>query len=39
MIPLTAEDLRDKYDTDVEDLVYFFAAYVDFVEGLRNAKN
>ena len=39
MIPVTSEDLRDKYDTDVEDLVYFFAAYADFIEGVRNSKN
>lgn len=36
---LTAEDLAGKYRMNMESLVIFFGAYVDFVEAVQNLKN
>jgi hypothetical protein len=38
-IKVTAEDLRDVYRLDLEDMVVFFAAYMDFITEINNAKN
>lgn len=38
-VTVTAEDLRDKYHMDFEDLTIFFSAYLDFVNEIQNAKN
>jgi hypothetical protein len=38
-IQVTAEDLRDVYHLDLEDLVIFFSAYMDFITEVSNAKN
>lgn len=39
LIPITAEDLRGKYDISIEDLVYFFSTYTDFLDSIRSQKN
>ena len=36
---VTAEDLRDKYGMDLEDMIIFFSAYLDFINEIQNAKN
>lgn len=38
-IPVTAEDLRDVYHLDLEDLVVFFSTYMDFITEVSAAKN
>ena len=38
-IRVTAEQLRDDYNINLEDLVIFFSAYIDFVEEISRAKN
>jgi hypothetical protein len=38
-ITVTAEELRDKYRVTFGDLVVIFAAYLDFIKELNNAKN
>ena len=38
-ITVTAEELRDKYRLTFGDLVVIFAAYLDFIKELNNAKN
>lgn len=38
-IRVTAEQLRDEFNLDLEDLVIFFSAYIDFVEEISRAKN
>lgn len=38
-ITVTAEELRDKYRLRFGDLVVIFAAYLDFVKEINNAKN
>lgn len=38
-ITVTAEDLRDKYHMDFEDLTIFFGVYLDFIGDIQNAKN
>lgn len=38
-IKVTAEDLRDRYKMDLEDLIIFFSAYLDFIGEMQNAKN
>ena len=38
-IPVTAEDLRDRYRVTFGDLVIIFAAYLDFIKEMSNAKN
>lgn len=38
-IDVTAEDLRDKYRLTFGDLVVIFAAYLDFIKEINNAKN
>lgn len=39
MLKITPEDLRKTYRIDVEDLVDFFHGYVNFIQGIENAKN
>ena len=38
-ITVTPEDLRDRYRVTFGDLVVIFAAYLDFIKELSNAKN
>ena len=38
-IPVKAEDLRDRYRVTFGDLVVIFAAYLDFIKEMSNAKN
>lgn len=38
-ITVTAEELRDKYRLTFGDLVVIFAAYLDFIKDINNAKN
>lgn len=38
-VRVTAEDLRDKYRLQLDDLVIFFTAYIDFIRELEQAKN
>ena len=38
-IVVTAEDLRDKYHMNLESLLIFFGAYVEFIDEISNAKN
>ena len=38
-ITVTVEELRGKYRMDLESLVVFFGAYVDFLNEIANAKN
>ena len=38
-LQVTAEDLRDKYHVGTIALVSFFAAYMDFISEITNAKN
>ena len=38
-ISVTVQDLRDKYKLDLEALIVFFGAYVDFINEVTNAKN
>lgn len=35
----TAEELRDKYKIDLQELFVFFAGYLEFVNEIKNAKN
>lgn len=36
---VTAEDLRDQYKLNLEDLVIFYSAYLDFINEITNSKN
>ena len=38
-ITVTAEELRDKYRMDLESMLIFFGAYVDYINEITNAKN
>lgn len=38
-ITVTAEELRDKYRMDLESMIIFFGAYVEFINEITNAKN
>lgn len=38
-ITVTAADLREKYRLDLESMLVFFSAYVDFINALSNEKN
>ena len=38
-ITVTPEELRGKYRMDLEMLLIFFGAYVDFINEIANAKN
>lgn len=38
-IIVTAEDLRDKYYMNLESLLIFFNAYVEFIDEITHAKN
>ena len=36
---VTAEELRDKYKLNLEALIFFYNAYIDFIAEITNAKN
>lgn len=36
---VTAEDLRGKYKLNLEALIFFYNAYIDFIAEIPNAKN
>lgn len=38
-LKVTAEDLRDKYKLNLEALIFFYSAYMDFMDEITNAKN
>ncbi len=38
-IKVTAEELRTKYRVDLESLLIFFSAYLDFINEITNEKN
>lgn len=38
-IPVTVDDLRNKYKLGLEELVFFYMAYVDFIEEIKTTKN
>ena len=38
-VKVTPEELRTKYCLDLESLVIFFSAYIDFISEITNAKN
>ena len=38
-LSVSAEDLRDKYCMNLESLIIFFNAYLDFINEITNAKN
>lgn len=38
-ITVTAEDLRGKYSLDLEGLIVFYSAYMDFIQEITSAKN
>lgn len=38
-LKVTAEELRTKYNMDLESMIVFFSAYLDFINGIMNAKN
>lgn len=38
-IKVTGDDLRNKYRLDLEALIMFFSAYMDFISEITNAKN
>lgn len=38
-LQVTKEDLRDKYHLNLEGLLIFFGAYIDFINEVTNVKN
>lgn len=38
-VDVTADDLRNKYNLGFEDLIFFFSAYMEFINDFKNAKN
>lgn len=38
-VTVTGEELRVKYRLDLESMIVFFDAYVDFINEITNAKN
>lgn len=38
-ITVTPEELKEKYNLDLEGLIVFYSAYVDFVQEINSAKN
>lgn len=38
-VKVTPEELRTKYSLDLESLIIFFSAYIDFIGEITNAKN
>lgn len=38
-IAVTADDLREKYNLDLESIIVFYGAYTDFINEIANAKN
>lgn len=39
LIKVTAEDLRSKYQMDLEAMLLFFSAYMDFINAIQSEKN
>lgn len=37
--PVSVEDLRGKYQLELEDIIIFFSAYLDFINEVTCAKN
>ena len=38
-ITVTAEELREKFRIDLESLVIFYSAYLDFIQEINDVKN
>ena len=38
-LAVSAEDLRDKYNLDLESMIVFYKVYMDFINEIYNAKN
>lgn len=38
-VNVTAEDLREKYRMDLESIIVFYSAYLDFIGEIASAKN
>lgn len=38
-IKVTADELRTKYNLDLESAILFFNAYMDFISSIQNEKN
>lgn len=38
-LAVSAADLRDKYHLELEELIIFFSAYLDFINEVTSAKN
>lgn len=38
-VKVTTDELRDKYNMGLENLLLFYSAYVDFIGEIQNAKN
>lgn len=38
-VTVTPEDLRDKYNLDLEGLIVFYSAYMDFIQEINSEKN
>lgn len=38
-VTVTADELRGKYKINLEALIIFFAAYIEFIDEITNAKN
>lgn len=38
-VSVTAEELREKYRMDLESIVVFYSAYLDFIGEIASAKN
>ena len=38
-VKVTPEDLRDKFDMNLENLIIFFGTYIDFINEVTQAKN
>lgn len=38
-VKVTGKELRVKYGMDLDDLIIFFSAYVDFIASINNEKN
>lgn len=38
-VKVTPEDLRDKFNMNLENLIIFFGTYIDFINEVTHAKN
>lgn len=38
-VTVTSEELAKKYRLNMEDMAVFYTAYIEFIEGIKNAKN